>query len=36
MRSGLHTVDIVAESDMDLANYDLEKTGHHNSSGISA
>ena len=27
MRGGLHTVDLVAEPDMDLINYDLEKTG---------
>jgi outer membrane receptor protein involved in Fe transport len=27
MRGGLHTVDIVAEPDMDLVNDDLEKTG---------
>ena len=27
MRGGLHRVDIVAEPDMDLVNYDLEKTG---------
>lgn len=27
LHGGLHTIDIVAESDMDLVNYDLEKTG---------
>lgn len=26
-RGGLHTIDIVTEPDMDLVNYDLEKTG---------